>query len=194
MPRVYCIGPLVKDGKTGENAETHECLARLELEYSYIRFRAEHESSKEGTEKAGGVIKNPIQAAKQHVKIVEDGVWAAAAIPELHTSPPRASPRLVHFSDEHILTRVLSPPPALLRPPQLQPSPSKGSSRVPHAPPPSLAAGKHPIVGIVLPELSLFQKSRPGTPHNNRKNSRGLSAQPMTQMNSVALDLLEFSG
>jgi hypothetical protein len=57
----------------------------------------------------------------------------------------------------------------------------------------SLAVGKHPIAGIELPELSLFQKSRSGTPHNNRKNSRGLSAQPMTQMNSVALDLLEIS-
>jgi hypothetical protein len=38
----------------------------------------------------------------------------------------------------------------------------------------SLASGKHPIAGIEHPELSLFQKLRPGTPYNNRKNSRGL--------------------
>jgi hypothetical protein len=84
-------------------------------------------------------------------------------------------------------------PPALLRPPRLQPSNPKValvSLMLPHL---SLAAGKHPIAGIVLPEFSLFQKSRLGTPHNNRKNSRGLSAQPMTHMNSVALDLLEIS-
>jgi hypothetical protein len=56
----------------------------------------------------------------------------------------------------------------------------------------SLAAGKHPIAGIELPELSLFQKSQPGTPHNNRKNPRGLSAQPMTQMDSIALTFLKF--
>jgi hypothetical protein len=58
----------------------------------------------------------------------------------------------------------------------------------------SLTSGKHPIAGIELPELSLFQKSRPGTPYNNRNNSRGLSAQTMTHMNSIALDLFEIFG
>jgi hypothetical protein len=58
----------------------------------------------------------------------------------------------------------------------------------------SLASGKHPIAEIELPELSLFQKSRPGTPYNNRNSSRDLSAQTLTQMNSIALDLSEIFG
>jgi len=31
-PRVYCIGPLVNDGKTGERGKTHECLAWLDTQ------------------------------------------------------------------------------------------------------------------------------------------------------------------
>jgi hypothetical protein len=58
----------------------------------------------------------------------------------------------------------------------------------------SLASGKHPIAGIKLSELSLFQKSQPGTPYNNRNNYRNLSAQTMTQMNSIALDLFAIFG
>jgi hypothetical protein len=58
----------------------------------------------------------------------------------------------------------------------------------------SLASGKHPITGIELPELSLFQKSRPGIPYNNRNSSRDLSAQTLAQMNSIALDLFEIFG
>jgi hypothetical protein len=57
-----------------------------------------------------------------------------------------------------------------------------------------LASGKHPIAGIKLAKLSLFQKLRPEIPYNNRNNSRDLSAQTMTQMNSIALDLFEIFG
>jgi hypothetical protein len=106
--------------------------------------------------------------------------------------PHRAS--LTPSMPEHRRRDQARPPPALLRPPgfnRANPKVALVSLMLPHL---SLVARKHPITGIELPEFSLFQKSRPGTPQNNRKNSRGLSAQPMTQMNSVALDLFEIYG